>query len=272
LTKHIAVPKAQTPTANGNWDDLGNTAANSLTEKGPFGQKQGSEASAIAAGLGALHPPDIVIADLPRLHLATPGVKRCGLRPAGAPVTKPGCRFDNAAPSGELSKQVAEVLRDWLPNLLQFVEPWMSKHDIESGAVWFDEISKELSDTGVGVLCLTPENLEAPWVLFEAGALFKGLTKNRVCPLLIGLRATDEKPPLSQLNLTVADREGMLSMMKTINAQAEEKKLPDDRLQKAFDKWWDEFDGKFKNFVAEILEIVRSIQGILGSVLSAAER
>jgi len=127
--------------------------------------------------------------------------------------------------SGELSKQVAELLRDWIPNLLQFVEPWMSNQDIESGSVWFDEISKELSENGIGILCLTPENLEAPWLLFEAGALFKGLTKNRVCPLLINLRKTDVKPPLSQLNLTLADREGILKLIRSINEHGGEKKL-----------------------------------------------
>ena len=153
--------------------------------------------------------------------------------------------------SGELSRQVAELLRDWIQNPLQFVEPWMSKQDIQVGSVWFDEIGKELSATGVGILCLTPENLTAPWVLFEAGALFKGLAENRVCPLLISLQTKDVGPPLAQLNLTLADREGVLKLIRTINAQAGEKKLTDERVQKSFEKWWDDFDTKVTKIVGD---------------------
>ena len=155
--------------------------------------------------------------------------------------------------SGELSRQVAELLRDWIQHPLQSVEPWMSKQDIQAGSVWFDEIGKELSSTGVGILCLTPDNLNAPWVLFEAGALYKGLTNNRVCPLLVNLRPADVKPPLSQLNMILADKEGILKLVTTINEQADEKsgekKLPLDRVRGSVEKWWDVFQEKFAKIV-----------------------
>jgi len=46
--------------------------------------------------------------------------------------------------SGSLSRRVAEILRDWLPNVLQAVEPYVSSEDIDKGARWSVDISNEL--------------------------------------------------------------------------------------------------------------------------------
>lgn len=180
--------------------------------------------------------------------------------------------------SGDLSKKVAEFLGSWIEDVLQGTETWISSDDIDKGALWFGDISSQLSETKIGILCLTRENIQAPWILFEAGALSKGLSKNRVCPLLINLSHTDLSPPLSQFNGTLPTKEDLLKLIRTINSENDEKVLPEERLEKAFLRWWDDFDSKFneimKNYkpkkqihqkstedmVEEILETTRSIQ------------
>lgn len=61
--------------------------------------------------------------------------------------------------SGPRSKAVAEALRDWLPDVMQALKPWVSSEDIRKGKQWNLELTRELEGTHVGVICLTPENL-----------------------------------------------------------------------------------------------------------------
>ena len=129
--------------------------------------------------------------------------------------------------SGDRSRAVAELIRTWLKDVLQAVTPWMSDEDIEKGAVWFDVINTALAASGFGIICLTAEKQHAPWLLFEAGALAKGLEKSRVCPVCIDLEKTQVTGPLSLLNLAEAALEkDMRQLVKSINAQ-----IPADRGQ-----------------------------------------
>lgn len=73
--------------------------------------------------------------------------------------------------SGSQSRAIAEAFRDFIGNVIQNVTPFMSSHDIEAGSRWQDRLAKELAESVVGVLCLTPDNLGSEWVQFEAGAL-----------------------------------------------------------------------------------------------------
>jgi hypothetical protein len=92
--------------------------------------------------------------------------------------------------SGDRSKHVALALRDWLPMVLQAAKAFMSATDIVKGSRGLVELAGTLEVVKVGIICLTPENLSAPWLLFESGALSKTLDKGTlVCTyLLAGLR------------------------------------------------------------------------------------
>ena len=118
--------------------------------------------------------------------------------------------------SGDRSRAVAELLDAWLPDVLQGIRCWVSNKDIEKGAIWFDEISSTLADVKAGILCVTRENVNAPWLLFEAGALSKGLTKNRVIPLLIDLEPSEVRAPLAQFNCATVRQEDLLQLILTL--------------------------------------------------------
>jgi len=104
--------------------------------------------------------------------------------------------------SGELSNKVAEELRKWLPGVLQFVKPYFTPNDIDKGTRWSSEIAGELENSDVGIICLTKDNIERPWILFEAGALSKKINKSNVCTLLFNLEPTDLSGPLASFQST----------------------------------------------------------------------
>ena len=89
--------------------------------------------------------------------------------------------------SGELSKEIAEVLKKWIPCIIQSVEVFYSPEDIEKGDNWDATISSELSECNYGIICLTPENTMAPWINFEAGAIAKSLD-SKVSALMINIK------------------------------------------------------------------------------------
>lgn len=146
--------------------------------------------------------------------------------------------------SGERSRVLAEALRNWLPTVIQAIEPWMSKSDLNKGTRWGVELAAELERSSVGIICLTPDNINSPWLLFEAGALSKTLPDTYVCPLLFHLSPTDIDGPLAQFQSTVIDEADLRSLMHTINAAQKEEALPVVRLDKSFDLAWPELEAK----------------------------
>src|SRR5438876_7271285 len=88
--------------------------------------------------------------------------------------------------SGDRSKKLASALSELLPKALSNLNVWMSD-DIEAGTPWGEELNRKLETSNFGVLCLTPENSNAPWLLFEAGALAKAVSGSRVVPYRLGL-------------------------------------------------------------------------------------
>lgn len=151
--------------------------------------------------------------------------------------------------SGDLSRKLAETLRDWLPSTLQYVKPYFTPEDIEKGAKWGSEIAKELEISNIGVICLTRDNTEKPWILFEAGALSKSIEKGRVCTLLFDLEPADVKGPLTTFQGTRFIREDFKRLVVTINSAAGDARLESAVLDDVFDMWWPKLEAKVEQIL-----------------------
>lgn len=127
--------------------------------------------------------------------------------------------------SGKRSRELAIALRDWLPCVLQYVEPFVSDKDIAAGERWAQTIASELEGSNFGIICITPENLNSEWILFESGALSKSMLDGKVIPLLFGLELSDLSGPLSQFQAKKVEQSGLLEAVHAINSIAENKTL-----------------------------------------------
>lgn len=156
---------------------------------------------------------------------------------------------------GSRSEAVASLLNEWLPCVIQALNPWISTQDIDQGSLWFDEVSSQLSETTTGILCLSKANQERPWLLFEAGALAKGLSKSRVCILLIDLESAEVAAPLSFFNHTMPNKEGLRKLVTTLNRNMAEHNLKPDILEKSFETYWPQFESKFTKILESVPEI-----------------
>ena len=175
--------------------------------------------------------------------------------------------------SGERSRAIAEALREWIPNVIQAIEPWMSAEDVDKGLRWSSEIAVQLEGTRFGIICLTPDNLESPWILFEAGALSKTIDKAFVCPFLFGLDPADVRGPLTQFQATRAEKHDTMRLITTINKALGDQALAAQKIETAFEHWWPDLEQALtsvkqiagnakpvrpdRELLEEVLEIVR---------------
>lgn len=181
--------------------------------------------------------------------------------------------------SGDKSKAIASVFKEWIPAVIQAAKPYFSPNDIDKGARWSNEIAKELETSRIGIICLTDDNLQAPWLMFEAGALSKSMEIARVCPILFGVEPTDLAGPLVQFQAAPFSKDEIHKVIKTINAQLGESSLDSNVVDSVFEKWWPDLEEKVNRIIAaegkrtgselrsdrELLEEVLKISRILAA-------
>lgn len=141
--------------------------------------------------------------------------------------------------SDETSHAIALILGDWIPFVIQAVETYVSQEDIRKGTRWIYDVSKELNQSSLGILCVVPGNMGAPWLNFEAGVLSKSPGVSKVIPLLIDVEKSElDNGPLAQFPSAIFEKNDMYRILETINEKTEQGRLSEDRLRDTFDIWW----------------------------------
>jgi hypothetical protein len=149
--------------------------------------------------------------------------------------------------SDNTSQKVAQTLYNWLPYVLQAIDPFISSDDINKGERWSDELEEQLKKTSYGIICLTRNNINAAWMNFEAGALSNAIHRARVSPFLFYVERDQVSGPLQQFQYTVYGKEEFINkqevfkLVSSINLTLEQaQQVPHERLRREFDIWWPE--------------------------------
>lgn len=145
--------------------------------------------------------------------------------------------------SGEQSHALAKALHEWLPLVLHYVEPWLSQADINAGDRWGPKVAEELATTNFGIICITKDNINAPWLLFEAGALAKSLEDGKVIPLLLDIDEKEITYPLAQFQAKKVEKTGINDVVTAINKSATSS-VPEARLSQLFESLWSSLESK----------------------------
>lgn len=136
--------------------------------------------------------------------------------------------------SGEKSKIIANKLKNILEkNIFEGtgLTCFVSDVDISSGTDWWNKINRELKSSRMGILCITKENITAPWIYYEAGALTA--RDLPTIPLLISCDIASLKgtPLQGKQCVDFYDQQKYINMIKDINKKMSLLNIPEETLK-----------------------------------------
>ncbi|WP_258805099.1 toll/interleukin-1 receptor domain-containing protein [Pseudarthrobacter sp. NS4] len=147
------------------------------------------------------------------------------------------------------SHAVARALDEWLPTVLNAVDPWISSRGLMAGLQWNQQLDRELDNTNFGIIVVTPWNQHSQWLNFEAGALSKrvGGLESRVAPLLVDFpNVAKLTGPLSSYQVVLPTKDGINQLVLSINQALGEESRKFDALERAFDVCWPALESMLK--------------------------
>ena len=148
--------------------------------------------------------------------------------------------------SGDKSKKLADDLCGWLANVITPIEPFVSVR-IGAGDEWRDRLTTELKEAYFGIFCITSDNLAAPWIMFEAGAVWNKLERGRVCPYLLDIEPSGLKPPLTWFQAKKATEDETKELIIAINKSlGSDIQLTQDQINNSFKKNWGDLKRKIE--------------------------
>jgi hypothetical protein len=174
-----------------------------------------------------------------------------------------------------LAKAVQELLRDCLA--LKPEQVFVSD-ELEKGITWFDSIIKRVRKSNAGIVCLTAENLESPWLHFEAGALASHFwvvvsgseqtdttvpstvsnTESRVFTLLHNVNVAELKGPLSAYQATSTTKKDMDLLVnllaKTLKNDASNSGIPDEH--------WNVFQKSLDDLTSPVRDLILDFESL----------
>lgn len=159
--------------------------------------------------------------------------------------------------SGKNSKAIATKLKKTLEDIFENenFSVFMSEKDIESGTEWFKTIKDHLMKSCCAIIVLTKENISAPWVLFESGAMAINYEDKKVIPMLFEVDI-EEKSPLSHYNHIKFSKNGFEKMVLDIRDFCKFDKMTIKQLSTVINRSFAEFNNNIAKNLDELKNLV----------------
>lgn len=148
--------------------------------------------------------------------------------------------------SGEKSKQIASCFYEWFCGTFN-IETWFSVKNIKIGELWEPKIQDALQRSTRGIFFITKENVFAPWINFEAGAISKGNPENYVCIIRVDSHEIPKESPLFHYQNSSFNKEGIFGLIN--NILIENSDFDEENFKKAFEINWEEFYKKYLKII-----------------------
>jgi hypothetical protein len=176
--------------------------------------------------------------------------------------------------SGGTSKELARVLGSWLPLIIQNIQIYSSDEYLGSGRRWAEKM-REIEDSDLGVICVTPDNTHSPWMAFEAGAI-SHREHSRAIPVLFAISQYELTGPIASFHALSSDKAGFYELIKRINEIAHVGRLPEDTLRRIFEAMWPQLESALievqKDVSREIHPVRRSMEDMLKELVETVRR
>jgi hypothetical protein len=136
--------------------------------------------------------------------------------------------------SKDRSKAIAQGWAKLLPEIVGG-KPILST-EFQKGREWSTTLRNDLNEAKTGIIFLTPENVAAPWIHFEAGALATavGSRNGEVFTYVYGFDPGKLAGPLSAYQSTVATKVDTRRLVHDICVVMESKPP----IEEVYSKWW----------------------------------
>ncbi len=146
--------------------------------------------------------------------------------------------------SGKLSKQIAREFEIWIPTVVPHIDVFYSKESLEVGRQWIDGLNKALEDVRYGISIITQDNLQSPWINYEAGAIFHKSSSDQciLIPILIDVNKAELTGPLGTFQAINFSEQEIRKLVLSLNENLGEKKIPESMLDTMFNIHWKEFN------------------------------
>lgn len=141
--------------------------------------------------------------------------------------------------SGKKSHLAAKAFETCLPLIFNGLNIYLST-SMEKGVKWEKALDEGLETAELGILCVTRDNFAAPWLMYEAGVLYKTVGKGFVTPFLLDIGPSELSGPLTQFQATVFEEADLGKLMFRVNQRLpQELRIEESIVQNRFKMTYD---------------------------------